>query len=335
MRKAAARYTSAMRLFAFLAQRIARDRRLLAIGLASLLLHLTAIAWLEIDPPRADGALDRAPLAVRIAQAVPAPRRPEPAPVPTPAPDPVVRPAPATEPAPLPSSEPEPIAIPLVASAPAGVIPAALPGQYRVSPAPPARIGYHVSGAGGDGAASLAWDTDGSSYRIELDGLLGELESEGGLDDGGIAPLRVRERVGAGHASTEFDRVRGVIASNLGARRDQLAGGSQDRASLLLQLAGMGVANPDQLHGVLEFWIGGAGGARLERYEVMGMESVDTGIGAQQALRLVRLAPPDAPKLELWLAPGQSWLPVQLRLTQPNGDIATQTLATIEIAASP
>lgn len=332
-----------MRLFAFLAQRIAHDWRLLAIGLASLLLHLAAIAWLDIPPEQADGAASREPLAVRIAHSVPVPRRPEPAPspapVPTPVPDPLIQPAPAPEPAPrpepLPSPERAPITIPLVASEPADVIPAALPGQYRVSPAPPARIGYRVSGAGGDGAASLAWNSDGSSYRIEFDGLLGELESDGGLDDGGIAPLRVRERVGAGHASTEFDRVRGVIASNLGARRDQLAGGSQDRASLLLQLAGMGVANPDQLHGVLEFWIGGAGGARLERYEVMEMENVDTGIGAQEALRLVRLAPADAPKLELWLAPAQSWLPVQLRLTQPNGEITTQTLATIEIAASP
>ena len=311
---------------------LARHRRLLGVGLASLLLHLAALAWLEFPAQRAPGVREPAPLTLRIARAGTERATPRPAPGPSPASPPA--PGSAPQPAPAPDAGPEATSSPLPALAPlqaAGqgeVLPGAMPGQFRVSPAPPARLDYRVSGGG---AARLEWRTDGSSYRLALDGILGALDSEGGLDDGGLAPLRASEPAGLGRASTEFDRARGVIVSHLGARRDQLAGGAQDRASLLLQLAGMGRANPDQLRGVLAFWIGAAGGARQERYEVMEMETVDTGIGAVKALRLAQLAPEGAPRLEVWLAPGQAWLPVQLRLTLPDGAVRTQTLDALEI----
>ncbi|MGF6272743.1 hypothetical protein ABIB38_001099 [Massilia sp. UYP11] len=307
---------------------LARYRLLLGVGLVSLLLHLAALAWLELAVQRAPGVHEPAPVTLRLAPGPQSESQPESQPGLQPdsqsalasAPEPDARPETAT-----------PALPPLAPLQPGGqgeVLPGAMPGQFRVSPAPPARLGYRVSGGG---AARLEWRTDGSSYRIALDGILGALDSEGGLDDGGLAPLRASEPAGPGRASTEFDRANGVIVSHLGARRDQLAGGAQDRASLLLQLSGMGRANPDQLRGVLAFWIGAAGGAREERYEAMGMEPVDTGIGVLKALRLAQLAPEGAPRLEIWLAPGQAWLPVQLRLTLPDGAVRTQTLDAAEI----
>jgi hypothetical protein len=307
---------------------LARYRRLLGVGLASLLLHLAALAWLEFPVQRAPGAREPAPLTLRIARAGTDRAIPRPAPIPLPASRPVLAPAPEPNAGPDSAPAPLPVLAPLQAGGQGEVLPGAMPGQFRVSPAPPARLDYRVSGGG---AAHLEWRTDGSSYRLALDGILGALDSEGGLDDGGLAPLRASEPLGPGRASVEFDREHGVIVSHLGARRDQLAGGAQDRASLLLQLAGMGRANPDQLRGVLAFWIGAAGGARQERYEVVGMETVDTGIGALEALRLAQLAPEGAPRLEVWLAPGQAWLPVQLRLTLPDGAARTQTLDALEI----
>ena len=307
---------------------LARHRRLLGIGLLSLLLHLGVLAWFELPARQAAEAPDAAPLALRIAHAeasqAPAPGAPLPA---RPARnDAVIEPAPAAAPAAVPALAP------IQASAAGDVLPGAMPGQFRMSPAPPARIAYRT----GDGAdAHLAWRTDGRHYHIEVDGILGRLDSEGGLDDGGLAPLRASEPAGPGRATTEFDRARGVIVSQLGARRAQLAGGAQDRASLLLQLSGMGRANPDQLRGVLAFWIGAAGGAREERYEVMGREMVDTGIGALEALHLAQLAPEGTPRLELWLAPSHDWLPVQLRLTMPDGAVRTQTLAALEVEREP
>lgn len=317
-----------MRFSAFLA----RYRRLLGIGLASLLLHLAALAWLDFPVQRAPGVREPAPLALRIARAGTDRAAHRPASSPPPASRPALEPAPEANDGQDAGPDAAPAALPALAPLQADgrgeVRPAAMPGQFRVSPAPPARLDYRVSGGG---AARLDWRTDGSSYRLTLDGILGALDSEGGLDDGGLAPLRASEPAGPGRAITDFDREQGVIVSHLGARRDQLAGGAQDRASLLLQLAGMGRANPDQLRGVLAFWIGAAGGARLERYEVMGMETVDTGIGAVEALRLAQLAPEGAPWLEVWLAPGQDWLPVQLRLTLTDGAVRTQTLDAVEI----
>lgn len=307
---------------------LARHGRLLGLGLLSLLLHLGVLAWFELPARRAADAFDAAPLAVRIAHtetsevvapAAPVPARPAPG-------KPAVAPQAAAELAAVPALAP------LQASSAGDVLPGAMPGQFRMSPAPPARIDYQT---GDGGSAQLTWRTDGSSYRIEVDGILGELDSEGGLDDGGLAPLRASEPAGPGRATTEFDRARGVIVSQLGARRAQLAGGAQDRASLLLQLAGMGRANPDQLRGVLDFWIGAAGGARQERYEVMGKEMVETGIGTLETLHLAQLAPEGAPRLELWLAPGHDWLPVQLRLTMPDGAVRIQTLAALEVERAP
>ena len=307
---------------------LARHGRLLGLGLLSLLLHLGVLAWFELPARRAADAFDAAPLAVRIAHAetskvvapaVPVPARPAPG-------KPAVAPQAAAELAAVPALAP------LQASSAGDVLPGAMPGQFRMSPAPPARIDYQT---GDGGSAHLTWRTDGSSYRIEVDGILGELDSEGGLDDGGLAPLRASEPAGPGRATTEFDRARGVIVSQLGARRAQLAGGAQDRASLLLQLAGMGRANPDQLRGVLDFWIGAAGGARQERYEVMGKEMVETGIGTLETLHLAQLAPEGAPRLELWLAPGHDWVPVQLRLTMPDGAVRIQTLAALEVERAP
>jgi len=310
-----------------------RHARLLGIGLLSLLLHLAALAWLEL-PARRAAALDAAPLAVRIVRAKASTTAQPPAPAPLARSEPAGKPAPAPAPATEPAPAPLPMLSPLQASAAGDVLPGAMPGQFRVSPAPPARIDYRLADGG---SARLAWRSDGSSYRIEVDGILGRLDSEGGLDDGGLAPLRASEPAGPGRATTEFDRERGVIVSPLGGRRAQLAGGAQDRASLLLQLAGMGRANPDQLRGVLTFWIGAAGGARLERYEAMGMETLDTGVGAVEALRLAQLAPEGTPRLEIWLAPRQDWLPVQLRLTMPDGAVRTQVLAALEVeqAAGP
>lgn len=312
---------------------LARDRRLMGIVLLSLLLHLLALRAITL--PSGAPAPAAAPLAVRL---MPAPAVPAIAAMP-----PAPQPGPVAAPAPAPA--PPPIAFvplrPTESGVPNDAPPQAMPTQYRVTPAPPARIDYRItSGHPGaplrdDGAAHLTWRTDGSTYRIDVDGVLGELASEGGLDDSGIAPTRLHERVGAGSVTTDFDRVNDAIDSRLGVRRDQLAGGSQDRASLLVQLAGMGMANPDQLRGVLEFWVGASGGARLERYEVREMATIDTGAGALEALHLVQLVAQDAPQLELWLAPNHAWLPVQLRVTQPGGQVRTQTLAAIEIEARP
>lgn len=317
---------------------LARHRRLLAIGLLSLLLHLLAIAWIDrrlaLPPPTAGGAA----LAVRLAP-VAAPKAAAPVDA-APAP-------PATSPeGPLPVA-PAPA---LASAAPAAaqeilpdVAPDALPGQqgvsfrfrmparYRVVPPAPVRLTYTVTrGAVNEGNAQLTWRSDGNRYLLQMDGILGQRSSSGAIDDAGVAPEQAVEAFGAGSVTTRFDRSAGTVQTGLEPQADRLAEGSQDGASLLAQLAGMGLADPSQMREVLEFWVAGPGGARIERYRVLGPERIAAGAGEMETVRLIRMGEAGERRLEIWLAPGHDWMPVQLRVTEADGTARTQTLARID-----
>jgi hypothetical protein len=306
-----------------------------ALLLLSLMLHLVAIAW--FDPRPAPRVTAGGPLAVTLAGATrttsAAPALPVVAP---PAPD--VLPA---VPDPVPARRRAPDAAAPADTAPSTAESAALPpqepgptekpAQYRTATSDSVRIDYRVTGMDTD-SAHLAWKTDGSSYRLELDGILGEFVSEGGLDDAGIAPRRTGERLGAGQATTLFDRASGQIVDGVTGRSAPLLAGSQDAASVLMQLGAIGQADPDQLRSTLAFWIGGVKGARMVYLEKAGQERIDTGIGALDTVRLVRRAEDGLPQLEVWLAPARAWLPVQLRVTGPDGAVRTQTVSAIDVA---
>ena len=317
----------------------ARYRRLLPAGLASLLLHLLAIAWVDtrLAPPAI--TVGNPALALRLVDAVPAAPAPQAPDLPAPelaTPD--VTPVPAIDApvAEVSAPAPDPVTAPPPPAPEGDVAPARMPNTYRVTPPPSGRIDYTVTrsapgGAAQDaGRASMAWRSDGNRYTVELDGVLGTLSSEGRVDDAGIAPDRARRAVGAGQATTTFDRTGGTIARAQGGA-DQLAPGSQDPASLLLQLAGIGLGDARQVKNELEFWVGGAGGAGVERYQVLGPERIETGAGPLDTVRLARVGEHGASLVELWLAPQHAWMPVQLRVTGADGAAATQTLAAAAI----
>ena len=324
-------YTGGMNRRKTPAPHLAQHARLLALCALSLLLHALVIAWIDAGiaaPLPTPGA---PPLAVRLLGAA----APAPAPAALPA-------APASEiaatalpaPAPfLPAAAPmQPLAdMPAQGSATpvtAGDVEAVrTPSRYRVAVPPAASLVYEVKDAAGARAeATLDWDTDGVGYRLEMDGVLGEIESEGGASDAGIAPQRARYRLGAGYATVAFERERGVIVLGAGRRSVQDTPGSQDGASLLLQLAGIGLADPDQLQGMVDIQVGRLDGAAVERYQVLGMETIETPLGAMETLHLARAG---AAPLEVWLAPGHGWLPVQLRATAPDGGVRTQVVKEI------
>ena len=300
----------------------------------SLLLHLLAIVWLDPRPtPRiaaggpltvtlagpgvataATAALPVAAPPMQAPEAIPA--TPGPAPSDPPASEEASTAAAAAAPAPSAASATPPQQ---------DIGPPQRPSQYRTASHDPLRIDYCINGTDG-GSAYLAWETDGSSYRLKLVGILGDFVSEGGLDDAGISPRTTSERMGTGRATTIFDRARGQIVDGVTKRSAQLVPGSQDDASVLLQLSGIGQADPDQLRSRLAFWIGGVNGARMVYFDNAGPERLDTAIGTLDTVRLVRLTDDGAPQLEVWLAPAKAWLPVQLRLTGHDGAVRTQTV---------
>jgi len=345
-----------------IAVHLARHRRLLALGGLSLLLHLLALAWIggrfEADARQAPGVaialrLERsaapAQPAAQETGGAPAAAAPAPASAPTPTardraaiaastpalpPLQALAPAAAQDPPP-----PQPGALPAPAPPalgdPRGAAVQQMPGRYQVRMPPSARLRYAVTRsrpgrapqAGGE--AQLVWESGGGRYQLRLEGVLGLLESEGGGDDTGIAPTQASEHQEDGSDRiTRFDRGAGHIVSETGS--DPLYLGSQDRASLLMQLAGMGIAAPEQMQGVIEVMVGGPDGTRAARFEVLGREPLATGAGSLQTLRLAERSEPGRRRLEIWLAPDRNWLPVQLRVTEPDGSVANQVLTGIE-----
>jgi hypothetical protein len=328
------RYTSGMKL----APLLSRHRRLLALCGLSAAVHLLVLelaARRDALPPAAPPVGDV--LRLRLVQA-----RPAAAAMPARDDDDGARAAAAVPTTPESGAERSAAANPAVTNpvattdAPpesAGAAPVQMPGRYRVRMPDRVQLSYALArqapGAAPvpAGSASIAWRSDGARYTLTVDGVLGRLSSEGVSGDAGIAPRRSgEERPGAaqGGAMQVKDFVEDAV-------------GAQDRASVLMQLAGIGLGEPDQIVGQvgndLEIVVAGADGATIARYTVMGQEQVATAIGELAAWRLAQVVPAGQDRLELWLAPGRGWLPVQLRLTHPDGSASTQTLTRIEPGA--
>ena len=308
-----------------------RHGRLAALCGLSLLLHLLAIALFApriAPPPQPDGLPG---LAVRLVAGPTS--APAPASEPAPAPEPEPAPAPVQQAAAAPVAAPRSAEADADATAAAGTAPVQMPSRYRVAVAPSVTLTYEVrTAAGAQGEATLAWETDGVQYRLTLDGIAGNIESEGGTDDAGLAPARASYAQGTGRAGIAFDRERRTIVLESLGRSVQDLPGSQDGATVLMQLAGIGLADPDQMQEAVEIYVGRAGAAAVERYQLLGSEALTTPVGVLDTLRLVRAAKPGEPRLELWLAPAQGWLPVQLRTTAPDGGVRTQVVKAIQRA---
>jgi hypothetical protein len=112
-----------------------------------------------------------------------------------------------------------------------------------------------------------------------------------------------------------------------------LKGGEQDRSSVSWQLAAVARAAPDKFVPGSEwtFFVAGRRDADPWTFKVIGHDSVRTGLGAVDALHLVRLPPPDSKdqKLDIWLAPGHEWYPVRVRFTDSDDEFVDQTLEKI------
>ena len=319
---------------------LAPYRRLLVLCGLSLLLHLALIAWIarHANPPSHRTAPQPA-LSVRLQ----APARSAP-------PAPAVRAVAAQAPALAP-----PLTAPLAVSAAAVAAasppsppapeqddPDGMPGRYRVRMPPSAELTYALSSSAAGqpaqprGTAQLIWKNAGSSYQLQIDGVTGHLTSAGVADDSGLRPLDASElRPDGSSWLTRFDPDSGRITFSASNRSYRTPGGSQDRASLLMQLAGIGLERPDQVKAVIVIYVAGADDAGAVRYQVMGQEPLETTLGTLETWHLVQLVHGGETRLELWLAPAHQWLPVQLRATAPDGTVSIQTVTRMAIEAPP
>jgi hypothetical protein len=309
-------------------------RRLLALGALSVGLHLATLAWLNAHrQPRQRPA--GAALSVRLL----APPAPAASAAPLPAPS-----AAPSAPRPRPAASTRSAAPPAPGSAVEAALPGAdgalyqpMPGRYNVRLPPPVVLSFDVSEGPGltprEAPSRLIWQAGEQHYGLRFEnvpdnygGPARTLTSEGGVNDGGIAPdSALEQQDGAADARTSFEREAGRIELASGASVE-LNTSTQDMASLLMQLAGMGLADPDQMQGTLAFEVTSSAGYTTVQFDVSGPEQLDTPMGMLSVLHLTQQTRPGEIRLEVWLAPALSWYPVQLQTSGPTGVIALQRL---------
>lgn len=239
------------------------------------------------------------------------------------------------------------------ASAPADTTPAPPPvpavegaRRYNVNLPPPADFDMQVARVDSDGTrwsgvAAMTWRNDGSHYKVTLEAGLSMLvtrinllvlTSEGEIDDAGIAPMMATEkRKGRSLTATHFRRGEKRITFSSSEASYPLMPGTQDKASLPFQLAGIGRADVNQLAGDIDIWVGEDKEANVFRFRLVGEEELETKMGRLVTWHLSRPPKPGtySSKLDIWLAPGLNWYPVQIRNTEASGALTTQTVSKI------
>ena len=235
-----------------------------------------------------------------------------------------------------PTPEPEAESSPPVSPTPSAPATPVAPAPTQVPG--PATLGYRVSGSARgipfDADAQLIWRPGAGRYtaewtvRLPLVGARTQ-RSEGALTPAGLAPERYAEQA-RGERAAHFDAAGGRIRFSANTPDATLEPGAQDRLSVSLQLAGLLNAAPARyppgMHIVLQ--VAGARDASAWTFQVLGDETLQLAGQPMPCVKLERQ--PDEPygqRIELWLARERHFLPVRLRITQGNGDVADQRLA--------
>jgi hypothetical protein len=220
--------------------------------------------------------------------------------------------------------------------------------RYKVDMPPSADITLDVArtdanGTKWSGDALLSWRVAPSGYRVRIEaGIrvvfahvnLLTLTSEGTVGDEGFVPtLMTEKRRGRAMTATHFNRQDGTLTFSASAAKYPLVPGAQDKASVPLQLAAIARGDPKQLSGNIDILVGEDRDASVFTFTVAGQEQIDTPLGRIATWHLVRPPKPGSynSRLELWLAPGYGWYPVQIRNVEASGAVTTQTVNNIEI----
>lgn len=183
---------------------------------------------------------------------------------------------------------------------------------------------WHGMAVAGD--AVLAWHQDGTAYDaalvVDTPAQARTQRSTGELAADGLRPLRFSDRQRSEEAA-HFDRAQGRITFSSNRPDVALRPGAQDRLSLLVQLMALASANPDRFvpGATLALQVAGTRDADEWQFTVEGRDVLALPTGPTETVKLARqLRGAYDTRMELWLAPGQAYALVRLRLTPPNAD---------------
>jgi hypothetical protein len=224
----------------------------------------------------------------------------------------------------------------------AGAAPArpASPLPSGVAPLAPSVLRYevtvHTRGFTLGGQARLDWRHDGQRYEARLEVNAGQRQrvqqSTGTITAAGLVPERFSDKSRAEQA-THFDHAGGRVVFSNNRPEAPLVAGMQDRLSVVLQLAMLVAGEPARFAAGTQVALPTASTREAEAwlFRVIGEEDLELPGGPLRALKLERLPRKEFDqKVELWLAPGQDYAPVRLRLTNPDGGWVDQRWASTD-----
>lgn len=282
-------------------------------------------------------AVESTPVAAPVAE-VPPPPTPDMAPVPDPQVDaalaeaapverePQVEPAAAVATPVEPLPEAEPVATSTQRPLPAAEPPASTRLQYVVTGQAKGFV-YNATG-------TLDWELGGGRYNARMEmrmPLLGSRvqTSTGAVGPEGLMPERFADK-GRSERAAHFERDQHRIRFSANTPDAELLPGAQDRLSLFLQMAGLLQArSPPYASGqVIDMQVAGTGDAEIWRFQVGEESTLALPAGELRVRHLVRQPRKEFDStVEMWLAPELNHLPVRLKVTQANGDMADQQLS--------
>jgi hypothetical protein len=201
------------------------------------------------------------------------------------------------------------------------------------------RVAGNARGLGYEASAELSWRNEGSRYEAVWSvglPLLGTRtqRSQGRLTEAGLAPERFAEK-SRGERAAHFDAEGGRIRFSANTPDAVLEPGAQDRLSITLQLAALLAAAPDRYPPGTNITLQtvGARDAAPWTWQIQPDETLMLAGQPLPAVKLLRQPREEYDtRVELWLARTLDYLPVRLRLTQSNGDVADQQLQAVDQA---
>ena len=193
------------------------------------------------------------------------------------------------------------------------------------------------------GSGEIVWEHDDKNYKMSLEvGVdllfakihLYSMQSVGTIGNSGILPITMTEsRRGRSATATHFNYDSNTITFSASTNSVPMLEGAQDRATVLMQLASIGNADPTQFQSGKEITLQVAEDKEANPFLfiIQNEEVVETKLGRLATWHIVRPPRPGtySSQLDIWVAPELNWLPVQIRNTEANGAITTQTIRKI------
>ena len=179
---------------------------------------------------------------------------------------------------------------------------------------------YYVKG-------DLQWQQDGKSYdaRLKISHfLLGSRiqTSRGELSPRGLEPVRFGDKVRT-EVAAHFERAKGKVTFSANTPEAPLLPGTQDQLSAFLQLAAMLAGTPSSFPEGATILFDAVGPRTVESwtFKVGAQEKLNLPGGTVNTVRLSRDPVGDyGTRGEVWLAPSMGYMPVRIRVTEPNND---------------